>query len=258
MIFCIAKGMLSDTDSRQFRSSVIRVLLDRNTLDTHDARSSGRTVRLVMLVRTRAEVEDMTADHAESSGRPETDWVLSNIGARIRELRKNRGMTLADLAEQAGYSEGYISAVETSATVPSLSALSTLSAVLRTDVSAFFPREVEPEVTVHRAGAPNHLKLSESSTESYSLLSSRLDDPSYTALRHEFTTIDTSATYRYLGERFCLLLQGEVTLSFGSESFSLRPGESLHYSSHPEHSLSIREGIENVEMLWIVTPALVR
>ncbi len=184
--------------------------------------------------------------------------MLSNLGSRIRELRKNRGMTLAELAEQGGYSEGYISAVETSATVPSLSALSTLAAVLRVDVSALFPREVEPEVTVHRADAPNQLKLSESSAESYSLLSSRLDSPSYTALRHEFTAIDASATYRYLGERFCLVLQGEITLSFGSEKFSLTPGESLHYSSHPEHALSINHGIDNVEILWIVTPALVR
>lgn len=208
------------------------------------------------------EAESMSPDHA--GGRPEggetseTDWVLSNLGARIRELRKNRGMTLSDLAEQGGYSEGYISAVETSATVPSLSALSTLAAVLRVDVSAFFPREVEPEVTVHRAGSPHHLKFAESSTESYSLLSSRLDNPSYTALRHEFSDIDTNATYRYVGERYCLVLQGEVTFSFGSDTFSLGPGESLHYSSHPEHALSINDGAGSVELLWIVTPALVR
>lgn len=200
----------------------------------------------------------MIPDVADEGGRPDEDWVLNNIGARIRELRKGRGMTLADLAEQGGYSEGYISAVETSATVPSLSALSTLSAVLRVDVSEFFPREVKSEVTVHRAGAPNHLRLAESSTESYSLLSSRLDNPSYTALRHEFTAMDTSATYRYLGERFCLVLEGDVTMSFESESFQLSPGDSLHYSSHPEHILTIDAGVERVELLWIVTPALVR
>lgn len=201
---------------------------------------------------------DTTDSQAPDQGPSETEWVLSNLGARIRELRKNRGMTLADLADQGGYSEGYISAVETSTTVPSLSALSTLAAVLRVDVSAFFPREVEPEVTVHRADAPNNLRLSESSTESYSLLSSRLDNPSYTALRHEFTEIDPSATYRYVGERFCLLLRGEVTFSFDKETFSLRPGDSLHYSSHPEHVLSIDDGVDGVEMLWIVAPALVR
>lgn len=204
----------------------------------------------------------MGAEHIstedDEGGVTEADWVLSNIGARIRELRKNRGMTLADLAEQGGYSEGYVSAVETSTNVPSLSALSTLAAVLGVDVSAFFPREVEPEVTVHRAGAPNHLKLSESSTESYSLLSSRLDNPSYTALRHNFTSMDNSATYRYVGERFCLVLKGEATLSFESQSFNLAPGDSLHYSSHPEHVLAIDEGISEVELLWIVTPALVR
>lgn len=204
-------------------------------------------------------------EHSESEAadreRSEADWVLSNLGARIRQERRNRKLSLSELAAQGGYSEGYISAVETSATVPSLSALSTLAAVLRVDVSIFFPREVESEVTVHRTKAPGNLKFSESSAESYSLLSSRLDSPSYTALRHEFTDIDASATYRYVGERFCLVLRGEITLSFEVESFRLSPGESLHYSSHPEHALSIEaldEDSNDVELLWIVTPALVR
>ena len=200
----------------------------------------------------------MVPDVADGDVSPDSDWVLSNIGARIRELRKHRGMTLADLAEQGGYSEGYISAVETAATVPSLSALSTLSAVLRVDISEFFPREVKSEVTVHRAGGPNHLRLSESSDESYSILSSRFDNPAYTALRHEFTAMDPSARRRFLGERFCLVLEGEVVLSFESESFRLTPGDTLHYSSHPAHNLSIEPGVEKVEILWIVTPALVR
>ncbi|MGO1406189.1 helix-turn-helix domain-containing protein [Agrococcus casei] len=186
------------------------------------------------------------------------DWVLSNIGGRIRDFRRHRRLTLAQLAEQSGYSEGYISAVETSATVPSISALSTLSAVLRVDVSELFPREVEAEVTVHRASGPNHLRLSESATEWYSLLSSRLNNPSYTALRHEFTSIDSSATYRYLGERFCLVLDGEVTLSFEGTSFTMGPGDSLHYASQPQHSLSMHPDAERVELLWLVTPALVR
>lgn len=200
----------------------------------------------------------MSADGSPDEDAPAEDWVLSNIGARIRGLRKTRGLTLADLAEQSGYSEGYISAVETSATVPSLSSLSTLSAVLRVGVSEFFPRQAEAEVTVHRADGFNHLRLSESSTESYSLLSSRLDNPSYTALRHEFTEIDNSATYKYLGERFCLVLDGEITLSFESDSFRLGPGESLHYASQPEHSLAVDDDVDGVELLWIVTPALVR
>lgn len=201
------------------------------------------------------EGEESHREHAD------THWVLSNLGGRIREQRKSRGLTLSELAEQAGYSEGYISAVETSATIPSLSALSTLAAVLRADVSAFFPQDVEAEVTVHRTKAPGNLKLSESSTESYSLLSSRLDNPSYTALRHEFTDIDESATYRYVGERFCLVLRGEITLSFEPESYHLSPGDSLHYSSHAEHAVSI-ESVDtdsnDVEILWIVAPALVR
>ena len=199
----------------------------------------------------------MTTDGAAGDD-SDADWVLSNIGGRIREFRRSRRLTLAELAEQSGYSEGYISAVETSATVPSLSALSTLSAVLRVDVSELFPTETEAEVTVHRAGGPNQLRLSESSTETYSLLSSRFDNPTYTALRHEFTSMDSSATYRYLGERFCLVLEGDVTLSFDGANFDMGVGDSLHYASQPEHSLSMHPDTERVELLWIITPALVR
>lgn len=201
-----------------------------------------------------SDTRDETPPHKQA----ESEWVLTNLGPRIRELRKNRGMTLAELASQTGYSEGYMSGVETSATVPSISALSVIAAVLGVDVSAFFPRTVEPEVTIHRASSTNHLKLSESSTESYSILTSRLDNPAYTALRHEFTEIDSSATYRYAGERFGLVISGELTLAFDNQAFPLTAGDTFHYSSHPEHVLLLDEGSPRAEILWIVTPALIR
>lgn len=186
------------------------------------------------------------------------DWVLTNIGPSLRELRKNRGLTLSELAADSGYSEGYLSGVETGATVPSISALSVIAAVLGADVSAFFPRTVEPNVTVHRADASNHLMLSESSTESYAMLSSRLDNPSYTALLHEFSATDNTATYRYIGERFALVLRGQVTVTFGQKTFHLGPGDCLHYSSHPEHQLTLDEESDGAELLWLVAPALIR
>lgn len=194
-----------------------------------------------------------------SSNTPEvTEWSLSNLGARIRAIRRGQGLSLSELAKFAGYSEGYMSGVETSAAVPSISALSVIAAVLDVDVSAFFPPQVEPQVKVHRAKSPHNLRLAESSAESYSLISSRLDNPSYTALRHEFTDIDSSATYRYVGERFMLILKGDLMLSFQSKEFHMKVGDCVHYSSHPEHSLKMIEHCLSAEILWIVTPALVR
>ncbi len=182
------------------------------------------------------------------------DQMIGNVGRQLRLLRRARGMTLAQLAERADCTDGYLSSIENGTTVPRLSALATLAAVLGSDVTAFFPSTPSSRVTVHRAGDPELLFIYTWSTEFYTILSSPHDSP-YTALIHHIYPGTEHLRFRYFGERFALLLIGQVMLSIGVETHHIGPGDTIHYSSHPEHSMFVTSHVP-AEILWVVSPAL--
>jgi transcriptional regulator with XRE-family HTH domain len=72
------------------------------------------------------------------------------IGERLRALRKQREMTLAVLAQQAGISTSYLSAVEKGANLPSLQVLAGLTDALGVSIPSVLADEGSPHVRVSR------------------------------------------------------------------------------------------------------------
>jgi transcriptional regulator with XRE-family HTH domain len=69
---------------------------------------------------------------------PET----SNIGPKIREFRKDRQLTIQELAQKAGLSPSYISQIETEKVSPSIATLKKIGTVLEVRTVDFFADEL--------------------------------------------------------------------------------------------------------------------
>jgi transcriptional regulator with XRE-family HTH domain len=164
-------------------------------------------------------------------------------------------MTLAELATRAGCSDGYLSSVENGAITPTLSALSTLAAVLAADVGVFFQSGGEEPVHVHRAGSQPRLRISSQASQTYAILASRRLEPSFTALIEDLAPDPDETSYRYFGERFLVVLEGTLVFTIGAEEHQLAPHDTLHYSSHPAHRVRVTSP-SPARILWVVTPAL--
>lgn len=78
--------------------------------------------------------------------RPDTGRTL---GADLRALRKARGLTLADLAQRAGRSVGWLSQVERDLSQPAVDDLRQLAALLDVSLSSLFAHDAAP---AHEAG----------------------------------------------------------------------------------------------------------
>jgi transcriptional regulator with XRE-family HTH domain len=191
------------------------------------------------------------------SRRPELigDEVVRNVGRQLRRLRQSRGLTLSELATRAGCSDGYLSGVETGAITPTLSSISTLAAVLGADLGAFFGGEPEDTIHVHRAGSGQRLRISPTASQTYTILSARRLEPSFTGLVEDLAPTPDDTSYRYFGERFLVLLEGSVVMGIGAEEYALGPFDTLHYSSHPAHRVRVTSDVP-ARILWVVTPAL--
>jgi transcriptional regulator with XRE-family HTH domain len=84
------------------------------------------------------------------------------FGSRMKELRRNRKITLRSLAERLGFARGYISNIENGKTVPSFTAISAISKVLDPSGSGSLillgmierlPQEVREVLILGREGA---------------------------------------------------------------------------------------------------------
>lgn len=61
------------------------------------------------------------------------------IGAKIKRLRLQRGLTQEELADRCELSKGFISQVERDLTSPSIASLTDILECLGTDLPSFFP-----------------------------------------------------------------------------------------------------------------------
>ena len=85
--------------------------------------------------------------------RGQIDSQLSSFGARLRELRQQRGWTLEELAEASGFSRGFLSRLESGGRQASIAAALTLARIFEVSLAELFesPLAAEPCVIVRAA-----------------------------------------------------------------------------------------------------------
>jgi transcriptional regulator with XRE-family HTH domain len=178
------------------------------------------------------------------------------LGRRLRALRRARGMTLAEVAEETSFTAGYLSQIENGVAVPGLSALADIAAALGADIAAFFPPDEAPRVRVSRAGDTRRIRIASDPTTEYVVLASRGSDGAFSALIARYMHGAAVVTSRHFGERFVYVRSGEGVLEIAGEEHELRPGRFVHYSSHQAHSLTTTSE-EPLETVWLVDPPII-
>ena len=81
-------------------------------------------------------VETAPAEEVSADGMPAAQAATPRVGEVIRRLRRRRGLSLRDLAEQSGLSQSFLGAVERGQSDISVGRLSQIAAVLGHDVAS--------------------------------------------------------------------------------------------------------------------------
>jgi len=163
------------------------------------------------------------------------------IGREVREFRRQRGMTVADLAQATGLSVGMLSKIENGVTSASLTTLQTLSAALSVPVTAFFRRFEERREAVHvKAGeAVERERAGTRAGHQYRLLGHLGANSSGVMVEPYLITLtaesDIFPTFQHEGIELLYVLEGEVGYRHGDQSFHLKPGDSLFFDADAPH-----------------------
>ena len=177
------------------------------------------------------------------------------LGDRIRGLRKRRRMTLAQLAESATLSTGYISQIERNLAYPSIPALVNIARSLGVTVQWFFagaspvPREEHGYVV--RSG--NRLKIQYERGIIDELLTPKLSlrvEMIYTRLP---PGTESAESYTHDGDGVGFVVSGELDMWVGERHFRLYEGDSCSYSSGEPHRYR-NPGEREAVVIWAISP----
>ncbi|WP_135504981.1 helix-turn-helix domain-containing protein [Roseovarius aestuariivivens] len=163
------------------------------------------------------------------------------IGREVREVRRARGMTVADLAEATGLSVGMLSKIENGVTSSSLTTLQVLSAALSVPITSFFRRFEERREAVH-VKAGEALEIERAGTRAghqYRLLGHLGANNSGVVVEPYLITLDEESdifpTFQHDGIELLYILEGEFRYRHGDRHFHLQAGDSLFFDADAPH-----------------------
>ena len=171
------------------------------------------------------------------------------IGPRLRRLRTQRGVSLAQVAAAAGISVGFLSAIERSQMSASVGTLRRLARYYRTNILDFFDAT---ELNTRLVRPPKRKVLEAGPGVRMELLAwgNTVMEP------HLFRVAPNSGSgdsYTHEGEEFLYVLRGELAITLHEEEFRLKPGDSFYFESATPHHWK-NPGRSETWILWVNTP----
>lgn len=160
---------------------------------------------------------------------------IEDIGAKIKEIRKKKQMTLQILSEYTGLSLGFLSNLERNLTSPSLENLKVICDVLDISITELISTEKKEKLIIRK----KDIKILE--YPQYNQTVSYIDF-GVTEQVHEIMTIlpGTPASdniSRHLYDEAGTVMEGELTVSLEGTEYILHEGDSIYIKRDVAHSL---------------------
>ena len=172
------------------------------------------------------------------------------LGAKIKRLRLQCGLTQEELADRCELTKGYISQLENELTSPSIQTLLDVLSALGTTAAEFFAEDEDEQVVFtsedfFEKDAEGHVITwlvpnSQRNEMEPILITLRAGAASVKDMPHE-------------GEEFGFVKKGEVVLHLGKKEFAAKEGDSFYYESNKVHYLENRSA-KDAEVIWVASP----
>lgn len=176
------------------------------------------------------------------------------INKKIREIRKNKKITLKDMSKHTGLSVSFISQVERGESSLTVTSLKKIADALEISMKDLF--EMEDNDSYMRNKENQTLWNLENSFTSHIRLSGKFDNRKLEAivLKLEPNSIDMTP-FSHEGEEFYYVLKGKALFVIEDKEFIVKQGETIHYPSTVSHTVK-NPFDEELELLSVVTPTI--
>lgn len=190
------------------------------------------------------------SNHKPSSGLDD-----AQLGARIREIRKLRRLSLTQLGEISGVSASFLSQLERGACSASFGTLRNVTEALGTSLAELFNTDqpLGPRVVRHSErpqlidGAARKYMLSPRPLSHIEIFAGEFDPGSSTG-EEPYNHGDS--------QEFLIVIRGSVDVQIDGKSHFLSVGDTIEYRSSQLHR-TVNVGDSVAEVHWIVSPVTV-
>ncbi|WP_424933259.1 helix-turn-helix domain-containing protein [Amaricoccus macauensis] len=165
------------------------------------------------------------------------------IGPKVRNLRKEKELSLAELGNHTGLSPGMLSKIETGQLFPTLPTLLRIALVFGVGLDHFFvDDEEQPKVAVVRRA--ERIRLPDRpDTTNPSYLFESLDFPVMDRRMESYLgTFPSGAPvtepHRHDGEELIYVIDGALRVDIDAQSFHLGQGDAMYFDSSLPHAYS--------------------
>ncbi|EZQ18029.1 cupin domain-containing protein [Pseudomonas sp. G11-1] len=160
-----------------------------------------------------------------------------DVGARLKTIRKLKGLSQRELAKRAGVTNSTISMIEKNSVSPSVSSLKKVLAGIPMSLVEFFAVEApadQPRKVVYRTGELLDIGSNEVIMQ---LVGKDHPDRSLSFLRETYPpAADTGPDMlSHQGEEAGIVVQGRLELTVGAEIHVLDTGDSYYFESSQPH-----------------------
>ncbi|MEE8630323.1 MULTISPECIES: helix-turn-helix domain-containing protein [Methylobacterium] len=161
------------------------------------------------------------------------------LGHQVRTLRRERDLSLADLAAAAGISHGMVSKIENGQISPSLATINALARALNVPITTLFAAfEQSRDCSYVRKGTGVVIERRGTKVgHIYELLGAGIRGE--TVLEPYLITLEEDAEaytgFRHAGVEFIFMLSGEVRYHHAGQDYHLKPGDALLFDAEALH-----------------------
>lgn len=169
------------------------------------------------------------------------------IGAKIKQLRKEKGYTIKMMAEYTGLSVGYLSTVEQAKTSLTINNLMTICDVLGVEPAWILTSDTTKKLIV---------KKEEQRVVEIPELKQKMEMIDFgRKQKYEYITIEPGVPekieyFRHLFDEMGTVLCGTLTVEVEGEKYRLKKGDSIYIEANQSH-LIINEHDEVCESFWV-------
>lgn len=180
--------------------------------------------------------------------------MINEIADKIRDLRKEKNLTLKDLSSKTGLSVSFLSQVENGSSSLAITSLKKIAEALDVNINYFFD---VPEVHnfLVKTDEENMFKF-EGSDSKFLRLSG--DFPGR-KLESMITIIPPEqkhgSNFNHPGEEFVYVMEGVLIVMLDGKEYLVKAGDSIHYPSTLNH-IWINPLKQETKILSVLTPII--
>lgn len=174
-----------------------------------------------------------------------------DIGAKLKEIRLQRGLTQEELASRCELTKGYISQLENDIASPSIATLIDILNILGVPLNSFFTEDKEEKIVFTKndffestnGDGTNIWLIPNSQKNEMEPIILLLNEEGSSDIRLPFE-----------GEEFGYVLEGKVCIEYGKYKHIAKKGEAFYINGKREHRI-INKNKGRSKVLWVTTPS---